>query len=343
MREGAFHFGRMDDAKALQKWCATSKRSVLVVGAGLVGLEVADALNRQGHRVTVVEYLDSVLPSTIDPDMAESVASAARAEGVQVILSSAVESVSGGGKIEGAKISSPKGSSSVTVACDTIILAAGQKPDNKLAEGIGCMLGKSGHIKVDERCETSVKGVFAVGDCSEYRDMVTGDASRAGLGTLAVKMGEVAGKNAAGGNASLPRGFLNSRVTRLFGLEIAGTGPLSQSLTNAGMKIVQSRVKGSTLPSYFPGGDELLVKLTSSEGGRLLSCQIVGVKEAALRTDIVGSFIAAGLGAKDIAQLENAYAPPVAPCVDVLAAAAQSILIKIERKGQERIIPSSNE
>jgi NADPH-dependent 2,4-dienoyl-CoA reductase/sulfur reductase-like enzyme len=330
LRRGVFQFRGIDDARALQNWCAEKKRDALIVGAGLVGLEVADALNHNSHKVSVVEYLDSILPAMIDPDMAEPVASAAREKGVEIVTSSTVDSISD----QGAKISSRAGSGSRTITCDTIIIATGQKPGSALAEKAGCALGKNGHIKVNECCGSSIEGIFAAGDCSEYKDMVTGEASPAGLGTLAVKMGEIAGRNAAGGSACLPRGFLSSRVTRLFGLEIAATGPLSSSLLNMSMKPIQSRVKGSTLPPYFPGGEEMLVKLTASENGRLLSCQIVGAKEAALRIDIVSSFIAAGLGAKDLAQLENAYAPPVAPCIDVLAAAAQGILIKIERKGQ---------
>jgi len=334
LRDGAFIFRSMDDAKALMAWCKGRERKVLIVGAGLIGLEVADALNHKGHKVTVVEYLDAILPAMIDPDISEPVALAMRGVGIELITSSSVDAVIGDGAITGAKISSRKESDSRMIQCDTVVIATGQKPSTELAGKSGCMLGKQGHIKVDDRCETTVKGMFAVGDCSEYRDLITGEPSPAGLGTLAVKMGEVAGKNAAGGSARLQKGFLNSRVTRLFGLEIAATGPLASSLSNCGIKVVQSRIKGSTLPSYFPGGDELLVKLTSSEDGSLLSCQIVGKKEAALRVDIASSMISASKGAKDLAQLENAYAPPVAPCVDVLAAAAQGILIKIERKGQ---------
>jgi NADH oxidase (H2O2-forming) len=332
VKEGVFQFRGMDDAKALTAWCAKKKRDVLIVGAGLVGLEVADALNKKGHRVTVVEYLDQILPAMIDPDMAEQIALSAKEAGITIITSSFVNSIAGGRSVEGAELVAKANSETSNLKCDTVVLAAGQKPSSELAGRCGCALGSKGHIRVDPRCETNVKGIYAVGDCAEYKDLVTGDPLPAGLGTLAVKMGEVAGRNSAGGTALLPRGFLGSRVTRLFGKEIAATGPLYSALVGKGMACVQTRMKGSTLPPYFPGGKELIVKLVCSTDGKLISCQIIGEREAAMRVDIVSAMISAGQGARELAQFDNAYAPSVAPCVDVLGAAAQGILIKIGRK-----------
>jgi len=331
-KEGVFQFRGINDSKALQNWCAKKKRNVLIVGAGLVGLEVADALSKMRHRVTVVEYLDQVLPAMIDPDIAEPVAAMAKKASISIITSSFVRSLAGGSAVEAAEIVSRADSSPSKLKCDTVVLAAGQRPSTDLGVKIGCSMGAKGHIRVNSRCETNQPGVFAVGDCAEYLDFVTGEPLAAGLGTLAVKMGEVAGRNSAGGTATLPKGFINSRVTRLFGMEIAAAGPLYSSLAGKGIACVQSRMKGSTLPPYFPGGKDLTVKLVCTDQGQLLACQIIGEKEAAMRVDIVSAIISAGQGAKELTQLDNAYAPSVAPCVDVLAAAAQGILIKIGRK-----------
>jgi len=331
LRDGIFQFRGMDDAKKLKDWCGRGKRKVMVVGAGLVGLEVAEALSKMGHEIIVAEYLESALPLMIDSDMAEPIASAMADFGVKLITSAAVEQIIGAGEIKGACIKRRSDGSTEQIDCDTVILATGQKPSTSLAQRMGCKVGRGGHILVDMRCETNLKGIFAVGDCTEYKDFITGAETPVGLGTLAVRMGEVAGKNAAGGDSHVPEGFLSARVTRIFGLEIAATGPITSSISNKA-DMIQTRTKGSTLPPYYPGGKDLLVKLTASaDGGRILSCQIVGEKEAGLRIDIVSSFMLGGLTVGDLAKFENAYAPPVSPCVDALTVAAQAILIKLSR------------
>jgi len=329
--DGVFRFRDMDDAKALKEWCA-EKRHVLVVGAGLVGLEVAEALHSKGHDVHIVEFLDSVLPTMIDPDMAQQLEQEMSKNNVSLRTSAYLESVRPNDSGLTVKIVTRKDGSSEELKVDTVVLATGQRPQTDLARRIGCAVGKSGHIIVDRRCETNLKRIFAIGDCTQYADAVTGVEWPVGLGTLAVKMGEIAGKNAAGGNAYLPKGFLNTRVSRLFGIEIGAVGPLTAALTAAGLRFVQARVKGQTLPAYYPGGKEITVKLTiSADDGRILSCQLIGERESGLRADVIAALMMGGLKVEDLSMLETAYAPPVAPCVDVLTSAAQAIMIKLER------------
>jgi len=330
--QGVFLFRDMDDAKALKEWCEKAKRRVLIVGAGLVGLELAEAMHTKGHEVLVVEFLDSVLPTMIDPDMAQLLEQEISRHGVSLRSSTYLQSIRPADNGLIATLVSRKDGKSEEEVVDTVVLATGQKPQSVLAQKIGCRVGKAGHIIVDRRCQTNLEGVFAVGDCTQYADFVTGVGWPIGLGSLAVKMGEVAGRNAAGGTAYLPKGFVNARVSKLFGMEIGAVGPLSSALSAAGIKLVQARVKGQTLPAYYPGGKEITVKLTASpEDGRILACQIIGEKESGLRIDIIAAMMIGGLKIWDLAMLETTYAPPVAPCVDVLASAAQAIMIKMER------------
>lgn len=332
LRDGIFQLRDMDDAKKLRDWCAKQKRRVLIVGAGLVGLEIAEALHSNGHEVHVVELLESALPTMIDPDMAQLLEQEISNHNVSLKTSTYLKSVRPNDEGLTVRIVSRKDGSQEESVVDTIVLATGQKPVTELARKIGCRVGKSGHIAVDRRCETSLKGIFAVGDCTQYADAITGIEWPVGLGTLAVKMGEIAGKNAAGGNVSLPDGFLNTRVSRLFGVEIGAVGPLSSALEAAGIRFVQARVKGKTLPAYYPGGKEITAKLVASaDDGRILACQLIGEKEAGFRADIIAAMIMGKLKVEDLTMLETAYAPPVAPCIDVLISAAQAIMIKLER------------
>lgn len=334
-KQGVFVFRGMDDAKSVKEWCDSKGRKALVVGAGLVGVEVAEALHTMGHEVAIVEFLDSILPGMIDPDIAAPLLEKTSSLGIPARTRASVEEVIGIDSVEGVIVKDRDSGSEERMDCDTVVLATGQKPSTELAKGVGCALGKHGHIRVNERCESSVPGVFAIGDCAEYKDFVTGAESPSGMGTTAVKMGEVAGINAAGGSIVLPRGFLNSRVSRLFGLEISAVGPISSSLSVAGIAFVQVRVKGSTLPAYFPGGKELMVKLMASqEDGKLLACQIVGEEAAGLRINLVGAMILAGFSVRELALFETTYAPPVAPTVDVLATAAEAVMIKLKRSGK---------
>jgi len=331
-RKGVFLFRGMDDAKTLRKWCDERTRTVVIIGSSLVGLECAESLHELGHEVTIVKRRESVLQRMIDNDMADPLITAMKNAGIELRTICSIEAVLGEEAVQGIRIRRKEDDGVEEIACDTILLGTGQAPNSSLAEKVGCDLSERGHIKVDSRCETSVKGVFAVGDCSAYKDIVTGRESPAFTGTMAVKMGKVAGINASGGEAELPDGFLKTRVTKLFGLEIAAVGPISSELSESDLKFVQSRVKGSTLPTYYPGGKELLVKIVASlEDGKLLSCQVVGEEGCALRATAIGGMILGGLRAEDLAMLETAYAPPVAPTVDVLAAAAEGILIKLRR------------
>jgi len=334
-KKGVFVFRGMDDAKALSEWCGEKNRKAVIVGAGLVGLEVAEALHIMGHEVAVVEFLDSILPGMIDPDTAAPLLEKMSSLGISARTRALVEEILGDGSVAEAVVKDRDTGTEERIEYDTVIQENGQKPSTSLAKDAGCALGRHGHIRVDERCESSVPGIYAVGDCAEYVDFVTGAESPSGMGTTAVKMGEVAGINAAGGSFALPRGFLNSRVSRLFGLEISAVGPISSSLTEAGIAQVQARVKGSTLPVYYPGGKDIMVKLTASkEDGKLLACQIVGEEGAGLRVNLAAAMILAGFTARDLALFETTYAPPVAPTVDVLATAAEAIMIKLRRSGK---------
>jgi NADH oxidase (H2O2-forming) len=219
----------------------------------------------------------------------------------------------------------------ITVEADILVVAAGIKPDTALAEKAGIALGPAKAIKVDDHMRTSVENVYAAGECTEYPDFITGASTRVGLGTVAVRQGKVAGINAAGGNATL-NNLLNTRVTKLFGVEVAGVGPCTDIAAKAGMKIVTGKVRGSTLPEYMPGGKEIIVKVLSNDEGRLVGAQIVGEEQVAQRINVFAVAILKGMNVEEFSMLETCYAPPIAPTWDSMTISAEAAMKKIRRK-----------
>jgi NADH oxidase (H2O2-forming) len=219
-----------------------------------------------------------------------------------------------------------------TFYADLIVIATGQRGETELAKQVGCSVGETKQIVVDDRCETCVPGVYAVGDCTEYPEIVTGKPTVSGLGTIAVKMAMVAGVNAAGGSEHLPKGFLQTRATEPFGCQVAAVGPTLAQLEMAGIKPIIGKVRGFTLPDYYPGRKEIYVKvLADPADGKILGAQIVGEERVHMRINAFAVAIQAGMTVHDMAKLETAYCPPAAPTVDVITIACEAARLKMAR------------
>ncbi len=216
---------------------------------------------------------------------------------------------------------------------DFVVVTSGNRPDTSLAQKAGCELGTTGGIKINEKCETSVPDIYAVGDCAEYRDIVTLSPLLSGTASSALQEGIVAGVNASGGTGALPPGLLNTRVTKLFGLEIAAVGPTTSVLESCGTKPFIGRFRGASLPHYFEQREDVLAKILASSEGRILGAQVLG-PNAGLRVNMAASAILGNLSLDDFSKIESAYAPPVSPTLEPLVVAAQAALIRIERMRQ---------
>jgi NADH oxidase (H2O2-forming) len=331
LKQGLYVLRTIEDARGIQSLASKGKRAV-VVGAGLVGLEVAEALMIRGCKVTIIEYLSNCILAMVDDDMAHMMAAAIERDGVKLFTEYEVTDILGEEKANCAVAVDRKTGEERTFYADVIVFATGQRGETGLAKQIGCTTGDTKQIVVDDRCETCVEGVFSVGDCTEYPDLVTGRPTVSGLGTIAVKMAMVAGVNAAGGDERLPKGFLQTRATEPFGCQVAAVGPTSDQLEKAGIKPVIGKVRGFTLPDYFPGRKEIFVKvLAHPMDGRILAAQIVGESRVHLRINAFAVAIQAGMTVHDFAQLETAYCPPAAPTIDVITIACEAVRLKMAR------------
>jgi NADH oxidase (H2O2-forming) len=213
---------------------------------------------------------------------------------------------------------------------DLMIIATGCKPEVSLAKNIGCKIGETGGIFINEKSETSVKNVYAVGDCTEYYDFVTKKPVSIGLGSIAVRQGIVAGVNAAGGEYKLTDGFLQTRTSEFFGLEIAAVGPTIKLLEDK--SVVSGKFNGFSLPDYFPGGKPISIKVVAEDKtGQILYVQAVG-DNAAQRINTFACAILTRMDIESFRKLETAYAPPIAPTLDAVTLACDIISMKLNRK-----------
>lgn len=305
--EGRTYFLRsLDDAIAIKKEAEHSKKAV-VVGAGLIGLEVAEALMKMDIDVTVVEFMPDLLLTMVDADVAR-VVRARMGNNVEMLFDHRVTGIREGKQMEVAAVD--KEGKEITIKCDFVIIATG----NRANIGIAGNLSRDGRaIDVNERCETSVENVYAVGDCTRYKDILGNDV-QIGLGSVAVRQGIVAGTNAVGGDRIMPL-LVNARTTKIFGIEIAAAGPLNMEHTLTG------KFNGSTLPEYMEG-EEIFIKVHADKRGRILGAQAVG-PGAAQRIDKFSLAIHRGLTLEQFMEAETSYAPVVAPVIDASSIACE--------------------
>jgi NADH oxidase (H2O2-forming) len=322
----------IDDGKYILSQVKKEKKAT-IIGAGLIGLEMADTLYKKGMIVTVVEALPTILANTLDEDMSEPVLQVLQ-EKISVLMNHlAIRAEEHQGVITGLIIKDNVTGAEKEIETDLLIIATGTKPETSLAKTIGCVIGKTGGIQVNEKAETSVKNVYAVGDCTEYKDFVTNEPLCIGLGSIVVRQGIAAGTNASGGTYSLPPGVLLTRTSEFFGLEIAAVGPVKQEMKN--LPTVMGKYNGFSKPEYFPGKDPITIKVGVDEGTRrIVSAQAVG-NNAAQRINTLACAVLGKMTIEEVRKLETAYAPPIAPTLDALTLACDVVALKLARKRRE--------
>ena len=286
--------------------------TVVVVGGGYIGLEMAEAFVRRGCKVTVVDRSPEVM-GTLDPDMGAMVSEAMRGEGIEVRCGVTVTGFEEGYVLMGEE----------AIPADLVVLGLGAAPNSKLAAEAGVATGVKGAVVVDRRQRTSIDGVWAAGDCCESFHLVAQRPVHVALGTVANKQGRVAGINLGGGYATFP-GIVGTAITKLCSLEVARTGLTEKEAVAAGFGYEVVKIESTTRAGYFPGAAVITVKLiVEQRSGRLLGGQIVGREGAAKRIDILATAITAQMTVEEMTALDLSYAPPFAPVWDPVLVAAR--------------------
>ena len=285
-------------------------RSAVVVGGGFIGLEMAENLVEMGVAVTLVEKLPQVM-SPIDYDMACEVHAYLKQKGVNLCLG---RGVAGFEPREGGL--STLLDEGGPIPADMAVLAIGVSPETALAREAGIKLGVKGAIVVNDRMETSLPDVYAVGDAVEIDHLVSGARTVIPLAGPANKQGRIAADNIAGRDSRF-KGAQGSSVMKLFDMTVAATGLNENACKAAGIAYDKALTYSPSHATYYPGAKNLSLKtLFDPETGRILGAQIVGFDGVDKRIDVLATAIRAGMTAADLAELELSYAPPYSSAKD---------------------------
>ncbi|MEO8303057.1 MAG: FAD-dependent oxidoreductase, partial [Betaproteobacteria bacterium] len=297
--KGVLQLRTLDDAAAMARRLDEGARRVAVVGAGYIGLEVAEGLLERGSNVTMIERLDAPMGAVLDADMAAGIADALRAAKIDLRLGTAV---TGFTAVDGnvTAVDTTVG----PVDADLVVIGLGVRPNVDLARSAGIGVGEAGGIIVDDHLRTGTAHVWAAGDCVESHHRITGRPVVVALGTHANKQGRAAGTNIAGGDATFG-GVLGTAITRFRDVEIARTGLTEREAATAGFDAVAVTTEAQSRAHYFPGAQTMRIKIVAERGsGRLLGAQIVGGEGAGKRIDVLATALWNGMTVQDVGGMD---------------------------------------
>ena len=285
-------------------------RSAVMVGGGFIGVELAENLRQLGLEVTIVQRPSQLL-SSFDADMASFIHNQMRKNGIKLALGATVTGFQE--NVEGISVLLKDGN---TVHGDLVVLAIGVTPETSLAKEAGIALGLKDSILVNDRMETSIKDIYAVGDAVQVKHAVTGDDSLIALAGPANKQGRIVADNICGGDSRY-LGSQGSSVIKLFDMTAATTGINEKQVRKAGLSIDTVILSPMSHAGYYPGGKIMTMKVVfEKESYRLLGAQIVGYDGVDKRIDVLATAIHAGMKATDLKELDLAYAPPYSSAKD---------------------------
>jgi len=323
---GVYVFTNPEEAQVLKEAALKSKRAV-VIGGGAIGLEIAFALKELGLKVGVTKRSPPPFPRNLDPDMGEIIRSYLESEGLDIWFGKGIDKINGKDRVESVEIAGE------TIPTDLVVMAVGVSPETKLAEEAGIKVDRGG-IVVNERLQTSVPDVYALGDCAQTFSGIDGKPINVALATAAFKQAAIAGINAAGGDAVYD-GDLGTFVSFIGDLEIACSGYNTSTAERNGIEVLSGRVNMQIKPRWMPGAKDISVKVVvDASNGQIIGGQSIGEEGAAWRVNVIALAIKAKMKIDDFCKLELAYCPAVSELYDPLQAAADSVLRKYERKSK---------
>lgn len=309
--ERLFTLRTVEDTLRIRRFIEENKpSSAVLAGGGFIGLELAENLRELGLDVTIIQRPRQLM-NPFDPDMAAFLHAKIEKKEIHLLLGHSVEGFQEkDGCIETLLADAP------SVSSDMVIFAVGVAPDTSLAQKAGLQLGLKGSILVNDKMETSVPDIYAVGDAVQIRHLVTGEDALISLAGPANKQGRIAADNICGGSSRF-KGSLGSSVIKVFDMTAAVTGINEKTARKLGLDFDKVYLSPANHAGYYPGGRLMTMKvLFEKKSLRLLGAQIIGYEGVDKRIDVLATAIQAGLDASRLTELDLAYAPPYSSAKD---------------------------
>lgn len=325
MSEGIFTVRNVNDTDYIKSYIKEKQaKKAVVVGAGFIGLEMAENLHHLGLDITIIEMGNQVL-APLDFPIAALVQQQIRSIGVDLRLNTPVAGFTN--EAEQLKVILKSGEA---IDADLVILSIGVRPDTKLAVQAGLKIGAAKGIWVNEYLQTSDPSIYAVGDAIEFANPITGQSMNTYLAGPANKQGRICANNIVLGNHQKYGGSINTAIVKVFDMTVAAAGTASKQLTIANISHIVSTTHSGSHAGYYPGSKQMSIQIAFSPvNGQLFSAQIAGYDGVDKRIDILSSIIQRKGLIEELTEFEHAYAPPYSSAkdpVNMAGYAAENIL-----------------
>ncbi len=308
---------------------AKEPKRAVIVGAGFIGLEMAENLHERGMYVTIVEMAEQVM-NVVDYEIAAEVHQHLKTKNVEFYLRDGVASFEEEDKRLTVRLQSGR-----RLQTDLVILSIGVRPESRLARDAGLAVGKTGGIKVDKYMRTSEPDIYAVGDAIEFVSPITGKPTITYLAGPANKQGRIAADNIAFGDTRVYNGAIATAIAKVFDVTVASTGASEKTLKQEGIPYLVAMTHSSSHAGYYPNAKAMSIKtIFAPEDGRLFGAQIVGYEGVDKRIDLFATVLRNGGTVYDLGELEHAYAPPYSSAkdpVNIAGFVAENILMSKSR------------
>lgn len=310
--EGIFTLRNVNDTDHIKEFVQQKNvKKAVIIGAGFIGLEMAENLHGLGMDVTVIEMGNQIL-APLDFPIAAIVQQHIRSKGVNLLLNSAVTAFEKNNSKLNVLLKSGD-----AITANIVILSIGVKPDTRLPIKAGLKIGDAKGIWVNEYLQTSDPDIYAVGDAIEFKNPITNQSMNTYLAGPANKQGRICANNIVLGNVQKYNGSINTAIVKVFDMTVATAGTASKHLTKAEIKHIVSTTYSGSHAGYYPDAQEMSIQIAfSPKNGRLLSAQIAGYDGVDKRIDVLSSVIKRNSTIYELTEFEHAYAPPYSSAKD---------------------------